>query len=82
MDPTAATSTESFIDEYLDSTPAIDKRRALRQGLPPTYRMRHDAHYVDELDSRPLHGSPRRTVARLMRAELMPAAALILSLRL
>jgi hypothetical protein len=34
MDPTAASPTESFIDEYLDSTSAIDKRRALRQGLP------------------------------------------------
>jgi hypothetical protein len=32
--------------------------------------------------SRPLHGSRRRTVARLMRAGLMPAAALILGLRL
>jgi hypothetical protein len=52
IDPSATTSTESFIDEYLDSTPAIDKSRALRQGLPPTYRMRHDAHYVDELESR------------------------------
>ena len=41
-----------YLDEYLDSTPAIDKSRALRQGLPPTYRMRHDAHYVDELESR------------------------------
>ena len=26
--------------------------RAIRQGLPPGYRMRHDAHYVDELSSR------------------------------
>jgi len=26
--------------------------RAIRQGLPPGYRMRHDAHYVDELNSR------------------------------
>jgi hypothetical protein len=30
MDPTAAT--ESFIDEYFDSTSAIDKRRAARSG--------------------------------------------------
>src|SRR5262245_65808791 len=26
--------------------------RTLRQGLPSGYRMRHDAHYVDELESR------------------------------
>ncbi len=26
--------------------------RPLREGLPPTYRMRHDRHYVDELDAR------------------------------
>jgi len=37
---------ESFIDEYLD------KPRQVRQGLPQSYRMRHDAHYVDELESR------------------------------
>ena len=52
IDPSAATSTESFIDEYLDSTSAIDKPRSLRQGLPPSYRMRHDSHYVDELESK------------------------------
>jgi len=37
---------ESFLDEYLE------KPRPVRQGLPPAYRMRHDAHYVDELESR------------------------------
>jgi signal transduction histidine kinase len=37
---------------YLDSTPVVDKAHAIRQGLPPTYRMRHDAHYVEELESR------------------------------
>jgi signal transduction histidine kinase len=26
--------------------------RPLREGLPPTFRMRHDRHYVDELDAR------------------------------
>ena len=24
----------------------------VREGLPPTYQMRHDRHYVDELDAR------------------------------
>lgn len=37
-----------------------------REGLPPAFRMRHDAHYVDELMSR----SPER---REMRATLEPA---------
>ena len=26
--------------------------RPVREGLPPTYRMRHDRHFVDELDAR------------------------------
>src|SRR5262245_37921159 len=46
---------ESFVDEYLkpQSSPApIEKTRQARQGLPSGYRMRHDAHYVDELESR------------------------------
>jgi hypothetical protein len=47
---------ESFVDEYLDpqssSQPPLEKSRAARQGLPSGYRMRHDAHYVDELESR------------------------------
>ncbi len=37
---------ESFVAEYLE------KPRPARQGLPSSYRMRHDAHYVDELESR------------------------------
>jgi len=33
-------------------TPASDDaRNVVREGLPPTYRMRADAHYVDELDT-------------------------------
>ena len=52
MDPPASTSSESFLDEYLESSAVMDKPRAIRQGLPATYRMRHDAHYVDELESR------------------------------
>lgn len=48
---------ESFVDEYLEapssSAPAaIEKARPARQGLPSGYRMRHDAHYVDELETR------------------------------
>jgi hypothetical protein len=48
---------ESFLDQYTDpqSVPSqapIDKPRPARQGLPSGFRMRHDAHYVDELESR------------------------------
>ena len=47
---------ESFLDQYLEpaSSPSssLDKTRPVRQGLPPGYRMRHDAHYVDELETR------------------------------
>jgi hypothetical protein len=48
---------ESFVDEYIEPSPSsspapIDKPRPARQGLPSGYRMRHDAHYVDELESR------------------------------
>ena len=39
-------SDETFVDQY------VDQPRAVRQGLPPGFRMRHDAHYVDELESR------------------------------
>jgi hypothetical protein len=37
---------ESVLDHYLEQP------RPIRQGLPTAYRMRHDAHYVDELESR------------------------------
>ena len=46
---------ESFLDQYLEfpssQSPSLDKARPGRQGLPSGYRMRHDAHYVDELES-------------------------------
>ena len=35
---------------------AASRTHAPRQGLPSTYQMRHDAHYVEELDSRTLSG--------------------------
>jgi hypothetical protein len=47
---------ESFLDQYLEpassSSSSLDKSRPVRQGLPSGYRMRHDAHYVDELETR------------------------------
>src|SRR3990170_7854126 len=59
---------ESFLDQYLEQTtsqPAShDKPRPVRQGLPSGYRMRHDAHYVDELESRRT-AAPNATVPAL-----------------
>jgi hypothetical protein len=47
---------DEFLDQYLEPAPSqpssLDKPRPVRQGLPSGYRMRHDAHYVDELESR------------------------------
>jgi hypothetical protein len=44
---------ESFLEQYLEpSSSSLDKPRSGRQGLPSGYRMRHDAHYIDELESR------------------------------
>lgn len=46
---------DEFLDQYIESppsAPSIEKPRAIRQGLPTGYRMRHDAHYVDELESK------------------------------
>jgi signal transduction histidine kinase len=46
-------SSEHDFTELLESikTPAV-KAKAVRQGLPSQYRMRHDAHYVEELATR------------------------------
>jgi hypothetical protein len=47
--------------DNLDGTDDVDEERPIartREGLPPAFRMRHDAHYVDELMSRRIHDSP------------------------
>jgi type II secretory pathway predicted ATPase ExeA len=45
------------IGDYLKKTSDVAPRpRTPRQGLPSTYQMRHDAHYVDELESRRQRG--------------------------
>src|SRR5262245_23013459 len=53
LDPTPSVPPDDFseIIETIKTPPA--KSRTLRQGLPTEYRMRHDAHYVEELGGRP-----------------------------
>lgn len=43
---------ESFGPGLMDVRPASDRKKPEREGLPPTYRMRADAHYVDQLSAR------------------------------
>jgi hypothetical protein len=43
---------ERFRKEITESSSAVSERSAEREGLPPGYRMRADAHYVDQLTSR------------------------------
>lgn len=47
--------------DNLDGTDDADEEPPagrIREGLPATFRMRHDAHYVDELMSRTAHDTP------------------------
>lgn len=59
---------DEFLNQYLEpasSQPSsLDKPRPVRQGLPSGYHMRHDAHYVDELESRRA-AAPNATVPAL-----------------
>ena len=43
---------ESFSPGLMDVRPGSDRKKPEREGLPPTYRMRADAHYVDQLSAR------------------------------
>jgi signal transduction histidine kinase len=63
LDPTVSSALpqENF-NEILDSIATPTRPRAIRQGLPSEYRMRHDSHYVEDLGartspSRPEHSS-------------------------
>ncbi len=53
MDPSSSITPEHDFSELLDriATPPA-KPRTVRQGLPAEYRMRHDAHYVEELGAK------------------------------
>jgi hypothetical protein len=55
--PDSSTETSDFAADHLPA--ASESRKDLppfREGLPPTYRMRADAHYVDTLMSRSVAG--------------------------
>jgi hypothetical protein len=45
-EPNPVTLPEDNFSELLESIKSPSKPRALRQGLPSEYQMRHDAHYV------------------------------------
>jgi ParB-like nuclease domain len=45
----ASDPSDSFAS-YTGTEPPADSGRGLREGLPPAFRMRADAHYVEQLD--------------------------------
>ena len=71
------------IDIDVDADEEPPARRS-REGLPPSFRMRHDAHYVDELMSRTAHDTPatapERVDPRAVEASPLPSAAPALGL--
>src|SRR5687767_1363650 len=54
----------SEIEPGLESVPTPERPPVVREGLPPAYRMRADAHYVEQLDSAPSSPSVRLIDAR------------------
>ena len=74
IDPSASSAPDSDFNELLEgiSTPA-PKARPGRQGLPAEYRMRADAHYVEELATRQ-KDSPSVRAAAPQPPVSMPAA--------
>ena len=55
------------------ATPPV-KPRSVRQGLPAEYRMRHDAHYVEELATRPKDSPAERAAEPAADPVSMPGA--------
>lgn len=53
----SSTSSDSF-SSFNETDPPPETARGFREGLPPAFRMRADAHYVEELDG----ASPTITV--------------------
>ena len=59
---------EAFVSEDDGEAPAFDAPFQ-REGLPPGYRMRHDAHYVDQLTTRNIGPQVRLIPVRDIEAE-------------
>ena len=59
--------------------------RPVRKGLPPSYQMRHDRHFVDELDSRSpaalIRMVPTRDIESPDAVDLVEVAPLVESVR-
>jgi hypothetical protein len=73
IDPSASSTPEHDFGELLESIVA-PQPRTIRQGLPAEYRMRHDAHYVEELATRPKETSSDSAASPEPQAISMPAA--------
>jgi ParB-like chromosome segregation protein Spo0J len=75
----------SEIEPGLESSSTSDRPPgALREGLPPAYRMRADAHYVEQLDSTASNPAVRLIDARTIEVrgdEPKPAASFIESIK-
>jgi len=75
----------SEIEPGLDGSSTPDHPPVgLREGLPPAYRMRADAHYVEQLDATPASPSVRLLDARAIEVrgeEPRPTAAFVDSIR-
>jgi hypothetical protein len=70
----------ALLDRSPDDGDEESSETRAREGLPPTFQMRHDAHYVDQLIGRPAAvgiGTPAPAVGPL--AALCPAVALDLA---
>jgi hypothetical protein len=51
MNTEGSSDVQRSSDDRLDNGYEPDSKRPTREGLPPTYRMRADAHYVEQLDA-------------------------------
>jgi hypothetical protein len=72
LDATDDADVDSVEDPEDDTAP---RGRGAREGLPHTFRMRHDAHYVEELMSRTIEAPPAGSDRRARRLSDPPPAA-------
>jgi len=74
INPSVSSASERDFNELIDGIAApAPKARAVRQGLPAEYRMRHDAHYVEELATKK-DSPPDRAATPPPQPVSMPAA--------